>query len=223
MFRARIILVVTIAGLLSVSTACRKPSEPGAAPNTPASNGRTSAPRIWHDPEATDVGKLMVTLLGPGSDVDVYRWENGFVEGWAQFDGDSGPERIPLDHQRHLVEQMSDAAGVEAPEASWSSGMAIIGRKKVNQPAPEGGGYDWYECKVVIQTKWAGPDRSFIQTIGPLSGRLKVTRREDQQVFFSSDQPEPTIYRFRKPGIKVLDAPIRMELKVITPTAEDQK
>jgi hypothetical protein len=165
----------------------------------------------------------MVTLLGPGSDVDVYRWENGFVEGSAQFDGDGGPNRIPLEHQRHLVEQMSDEAGVREPEASWLSGMAVVGRKKVKEAGPDSGGYDWYECKVLIQTKWAGPDRTFIQSIGPLSGRLKVTRRADQQVPFSTDQPEPAVCRFRKPGIKVLDAPIWMELKVITPTAEGGK
>jgi hypothetical protein len=56
-----------------------------------------------------------------------------------------------------------------------------------------------------------------------LSGRLKVTRREDQKVSFSTDQPDPTVCRFRKPGTNALDAPIWMELKVITPTAEGGK
>ena len=140
MLRARVCLVLAFAGLLSVTTACRKPSVPGPAANTPASIGRTSAPRIWPDPEATDLAKQMVTLLGPGSDVDVFRWENGFVEGWAQFDGNGGPNRIPLDRQRHLIEQMADEAGVEVPQASWLSGMAIVGRAKVDQAGPKAGG-----------------------------------------------------------------------------------
>ncbi|MGO9469428.1 MAG: hypothetical protein ACLQVF_35360 [Isosphaeraceae bacterium] len=223
MLRARVFFMVAVAGLLSVSAACRKPSAPGPAPNTPASTGLTSAPRIWPDTETTDITKLMATLLGPGSDINVYRWENGFVEGWVQFDGDGSPNRIPLDYQRHLVNQMSDEMGVEVPEASWLSGMAIVGRTKVNQAGPDGGGYDWYECKLVIQTKWAGPDRTSIQSIGPVSGRLKVARSEGQQSSFSTDQSEPTVCRFRKPRIKVPDAPIWMELKVITPTREEGK
>jgi hypothetical protein len=126
-FRARIFLLVVFLSLLSVITARRKPSAPGPALNTPASTVWTSAPRIWPDTEATDVAKQMLTLLGPGSDVNVYRWENGFVEGWAQFDDDGGPKGVPLEQQRRLVEQMSDEAGVLVPEASWQSGMAIVG------------------------------------------------------------------------------------------------
>ncbi len=165
----------------------------------------------------------MATLLGPGGDVNVYRWENCFLEGWVQFDGDGCPNRLALDHQRRLVKQKSDEEGVDVPEASWLSGMAIVGRTKVNQAGPDGGGYDWYECKLVIQTKWAGPDRTSIQSIGPVSGRLKVARSEGQQSSFSTDQSEPTVCRFRKPRIKVPDAPIWMELKVITPTREEGK
>jgi hypothetical protein len=209
MLRARILFVVAVAGMLSLSAACRKsPSPPIEAD-----------PKIWRDAEATKVAALTASLSAPGGDVSVYRWENGFVEGWVQFDGDGSPDRTPLDFLRRMVDQFSDQEAGRVPAAERLSGIAIVSRTKAHQAGSDGGGYDWYDCKVLIQATLASADRTSTSSVGvgAISGRLKVARREGQQVVFS-DEVGGTVCRLRKPGMKSSDGPVWMELKVITPT-----
>ena len=155
----------------------------------------------------------------PGRDVSVYRWENGFVEGWVQFDGDGSPDRTPLDFLRRIVDQFLDQEAGRVPAAERLSGIAIVSRTKAHQAGSDDGGYDWYDCKVLIQATLASADRTSTSSVGvgAISGRLKVARREGQQVVFS-DEVGGTVCRLRKPGMKSSDGPIWMELKVITPT-----
>jgi hypothetical protein len=205
--------VVAVAGLLSLSTACRKSSSPVIEAH----------PKIWRDAEATKVAALTASLSAPesapGGDVSVYRWENGFVEGWVQFDGDGGPNRTPLEFLRRIIDQFVDQEGGRVPPPERLSGIAIVSRTKANQAGSDAGEYDWYVCKVLIQATLASADRTSTSSVGvgAVSGRLKVARREGQQVVFSDDVKE-TVCRLRKPGMKSSDGPIWMELKVITPT-----
>jgi hypothetical protein len=209
MLRARILFAVAVACMLSLSAACRKSSSPPIEAD----------PKIWRDAEATKVAALTASLSAPGGDVSVYRWENGFVEGWVQFDGDGSPDRTPLDFLRRTVDQFLDQEAGRVPAAERLSGIAIVSRTKAHQAGSDGGGYDWYDCKVLIQATLASADRTSTSSVGvgAISGRLKVARREGQQVVFS-DEVGRTVCRLRKPGMKSSDGPIWMELKVITPT-----
>jgi hypothetical protein len=213
MLRARVLFVVAVAGLLSPSAACRKSSTPPIEAD----------PKIWRDAEATKVAALTASLTAaesaPAGDVSVYRWENGFVEGWVQFDGDGGPDRPPLDLLRRIINQFLDQEGGRAPAAERLSGIAIVSRTKALQAASDAGEYDWYACKILIQATLASADRTSTSSVGvgAISGRLKVARTEGQQVNFS-DEVGGTLCRLRKPGMKSSDGPIWMELKVITPT-----
>jgi hypothetical protein len=209
MLRARILFAIAVAGMLSLSAACRKSSSPPIEAD----------PKIWRDAEATKVAALTASLSAPGGDVSVYRWENGFVEGWVQFDGDGSPDRTPLDFLRRTVDQFLDQEAGRVPAAERFSGIAIVSRTKAHQAGSDGGGYDWYDCKVLIQATLASADRTSTSSVGvgAISGRLKVAPREGQQVVFS-DEVGGTVCRLRKPGMKSSDGPIWMELKVITPT-----
>jgi hypothetical protein len=205
--------VVAVAGLLSPSAACRKSSSPPIE----------ALPKIWRDAEATNVAALTASLSAPesapGGDVSVYRWQNGFVEGWVQFDGDVGPDRKPLDLLRRIIDQFFDQEGGRVPAAERLSGIAVVSRTKVYQAGSDAGEYDWYVCKVLIQATLASADRTSTSSVGvgAISGRLKVPRKEGQQVLFT-DEVGGTVCQLRKPGMKSSDGPIWMELKVITPT-----
>jgi hypothetical protein len=210
--RARVLVLVGVAGLLSPSAGCQRSSSPPIEAH----------PKIWRDAEATKVAALTASLSAsesaPGGEVSVYRWENGFVEGWVQFDGDGGPDRTPLDPLRRILDQFLNQEGGRVPAAERLSGIAIVSRTKAHQAASDAGEYDWYVCKLLIQATLASADRTSTSSVGvgAMSGRLKVARREGQQVVFS-DEVGGTVCRLHKPGMKNSDGPIWMELKVITP------
>lgn len=196
-----------------------------------------ASPRIWLDSEATNVAKLAARSLASGSELTVIRWENGFVEGWVQFDGDDSPERTQLDVQRQLVKQIADKEGGRVPAAVRLSGMAIVSTSKVVGTGVDGGEHEWFECKIIIQTTWTEEDGGEKSTnsiaMGPIIGRVKLARgqiskspppeggdmfaaREGEQSFING-QKERTTYRFWKKSRMSLEGPLWMQLKVIAP------
>ncbi len=150
------------------------PGKANVGPTAPvaAEPSLSPKPRIWMDEEATEIARL---VAGPHVNITVLRWENAYLEGWAQFD--DSPDRIPLDFSRAHITQLQ-LRGIEdnqLPAANRLSGMAIVSQTKVEKAE----GYDWWDCQIIIKTslasaKGADQDEKKSNSKNQIRGRLKL-------------------------------------------------
>jgi hypothetical protein len=124
----------------------------GNAPNTLAKDQSKSGPRIWLDRSGSEVAEMVANSPTRWL-TTVYRWENGYVDGWVRFNDDGKPVRTPLDHQRRLVGTIALNERDQPPLAGRLSGMAIV---QVSED--KSGSWDnrfvWFKCAITIQTNW---------------------------------------------------------------------
>lgn len=135
-----------------------------------------NTPRIWQDKNTSQHANLASQhSLPSGGEIMVYRWENGFAEGWLQLDEEGKQDRMPIDFPRKLVKQVTEKEGV-VPSNDRFKGMVIISKLKLDDISDS---FDWYELKVIVETTWTKAEYENVtssNSIGPIGGKIKLDK-----------------------------------------------
>jgi hypothetical protein len=107
---------------------------PTSEQNT-TSGGPTNSPKFWSDNEAA----AAIKSLGYDQ-AYLFRWQSGHVDGWVEFNGEGGPNRVKFD-----TRQASRPAGKPGGplEPRRLSGFVVVAMRKL--PSAE---WEEYEVKV---------------------------------------------------------------------------
>jgi hypothetical protein len=168
---AAMIELVVGCGTQSPSERIEEAATPASEPSEMADAEVDSQPRFWKDDEGAEV----IEALGYDN-AYVYRWQNGDIEGWIQFDGQDR-RRFDSKHYRpkNIPEEIKDQLDLKR-----SSGVVVVALRK--QSGVADGSYI-YQCQAggIVRfdaphgeesprwagSKWAAPQGNIRAEAGP--------------------------------------------------------
>lgn len=142
---------------------------------TSQSAGLTS-PTIWRDKDGEEVANSLAT----GS-VQVYRWQQGTIQGFIQFDSPDEKKASPIDITA-IVDQMVNnlrKSSEDKDEFSTSriTGLLMFSQKQLKDNEIVDPDHSWYQVKFIIKTTYNYRNGDGISFSNQMEGRVKVAKK----------------------------------------------
>lgn len=170
LFDCKILLCATVA-----VSGCshRDETAPAATPASVAADSQRPVEveqfRMWSDYDSVDVLKLA------GIEAEVYRWEHGIPELWAQFDEPEQPEKRWLNFGGEFLTQMKEKYPNENVTLRQISGVLLVTKKADDNGNNETSAENWVNCSVSLQFRYKTDEHS--TAIGQtVAGKLRLMR-----------------------------------------------
>ena len=121
-------------------------------------------PRLW----TSDEDKELKDSVGGGGDLDIYRWTNGILDGWIQFEDSGKGNFVQFDLDKYVEPR------------TVRSGIVTI--RKTSVKSDESDDYNWMNCEIRIVAnceRQLNSDNGQDQVVIVYSGRIKGDKRKE--------------------------------------------
>lgn len=121
-------------------------------------------PRLW----TSDEDKELKDSVGGGGDLDIYRWTNGILDGWIQFEDSGKGNFVQFDLDKYVEPR------------TVRSGIVTI--RKTSVKSDESDDYNWMNCEIKIVAnceRQLNSDNGQDQVVIFHSGRIKGGKRKE--------------------------------------------